>query len=161
MKKWKSWFVVFAVGSIVYGCGGEETFEPQQETRQHLDDMEGWENWTQISDGPFVSGSHGDFAVTYGNDVATQAFNGAEGSEDFSFPEGSIFIKEARVEEDGEAKALDTMIKLSDQQGDWYWLKSTPDRERIVNDWQGTDVSICVDCHVGASETDEVFVDFY
>lgn len=154
-------FIVVAVPVIV-GCGDSDSTstEPTDETRQYLDEMEGYDAWTPLNEEAKHSQSHGGrYIVTYQNQTAEDARGDVEAGES-TFPEGSLFVKELHPEPGGEVVGFDAMAKLSDEEGDWYWIQATADRSEIRDGNQG-DVDTCTACHGGPDAYDYVFLDAY
>lgn len=129
-----------------------------EELMDEIVDYETWEFHAGI-DTQTPSGHPGDvWVVAYANELGVQMVE----DQQVPAPAGTIFVKE---EYDGEDAAnpfaVTVMEKLSDEEGDWYWMKSDPDLQGIVEGpegmaLEGTEDLGCINCHGAAAHQDYV-----
>jgi hypothetical protein len=154
--------VALFVGLV--GCGGEDGAEPNAESLQIFEQIEGYSSWRNIGDkdSRTLSSTHsGMYTVSYHNDVAREAIE----SGSLPFPQGAIIVKESYASaDDADPVALSIMAKQSSTAGDWYWIQS-PGNSRVVVDGgsalEGRDVPMCASCHAAVAETDHVYLNTY
>jgi hypothetical protein len=137
--------------------------EPSEEAAKVLDDIADYEAWSLFAENEerMESASHAPggmkmWVLAYRNDIVAEA----ETQGTLPLPDGSIIVKENYPGEDAETPmALTVMAK---QDGEWFWLQSTPDGKVMVdpegNPMAGTDVPMCLTCHEGAEDNDFVYL---
>lgn len=133
--------------------------EPSEHSRQLMDQIRDYWDWDYHADldTHYESGHPGDvWVISYANESGGQAVE--EGR--IPVPEGAIYVKE-EYDADGadDPFAVTVMEKLSDERGDWYWMKADPDLEQIVEGpgemaLEGTEDLGCIDCHGAAADDD-------
>lgn len=136
---------------------GPELTDPSADSQDLLDaisDYEGWDHYAG-NDSQMESGHPGDiWVVSHANE------GGQTAAEETPAEEGSIIVKEEYTEEGADDPPFVTVIeKLSDEEGDWYWLKATADLDQVVvhpdaGPLEGTENLGCIDCHGQASDND-------
>lgn len=124
---------------------------PTGKTKEILQRIEGYERWQRFSeyDEPVKSEGHGGlWVVAWYNEAAAEVAKQGQGE----FPAGSILVKENRPEPDADPVAITTMAK---QNGGWYWIKSTPDGQVMVEDGEPVagKVDSCIGCHSQAGRS--------
>ena len=132
--------------------------DPSQDSADLLEDIENYGEWDHHAgvDTHFESGHPGDvWVIAYANEAGIETVE----QEQIPVPEGAIFVKE---EYDGDGvedpSAVTVMAKLSDEMGDWYWLKSDPELEQVMEmegmALEGTEDLGCIGCHAEAADRD-------
>ncbi len=135
-----------------------ELAEPSEQAAELIAAIEGYEQWEHHEgmDEPYESGHPGDvWVIPYANEVGHQAV----ADQQLPIPEGAIFVKEEYADADGEElTGVTVMEKLSEEMGDWYWLKTDPELQGVMEmegmALEGPDVEGCVNCHGEASGQD-------
>ncbi len=128
---------------------GEPTAEPAGEARQIVQQALGYRSWARFPDyqRPKLSRAHWSaYVVAYFNLAAASAAR----TRDAPFPDGSILVKENRLQPDGQPTALSIMAK---QGNAWYWIQATPGGRVFTTSGKplsGRDVASCAGCHSAA-----------
>ena len=135
--------------------------EPSADSEALLALIDGYESWEYHAglDSHTASGHPGDiWVIAYANEEGVEMVE----QQQVPAPAGTIFVKE-EYDADGAAEpvAVTVMQKLSDEQGDWYWLKTDPDLQSVVETpdgvvLEGTEDLGCIGCH--AAEADQDYV---
>ena len=138
---------------------GMTLLDPSEHSQQLMDQIRDYDQWSYHGDldTHYESGHPGDvWVIAYANETGEQAVD----DQNIPVPEGAIYVKE-EYDADGaeDPFAVTVMEKLSEQQGDWYWMKTDPDMERIVEGpeqtpLEGTENLGCIDCHGAAADDD-------
>jgi hypothetical protein len=146
------------------GAGGAmmpPTVEPSADTKALLDAIKDHETWPKFDENstPKLSKSHMNmWVVTYHNDVVTKAI----ADKTLPLPDGSILVKDNFAKQDDAMPMAVTV--MSKQGGTWYWVEATSMGKVVVDEMadkgtplEGYDAKLCVMCHSGAKDNDEVF----
>ncbi len=146
------------------GTGGGmqmQTAEPSAESKALWAKIQGYSTWAKFTENqtPVPSKSHMDmFVVTYHNDVVADAVT----NNTLPLPDGAILVKDNFASADAAMPMAVTV--MSKEGGEWYWLEATPDGKVVIDSMmdkgkplEGKGVTMCVGCHDGAKDNDQVF----
>ena len=135
--------------------------EPSQHSADLMELIADYEEWSYHAgvDTHTPSGHPGDvWVIAYANEAGVQMVE----QQQVPALQGTIFVKE-EYDADGadEPYAVTVMEKLSDEQGDWYWMKTDPDLNYIVETpegmvLEGTEDLGCIGCHAASAHQDYV-----
>lgn len=133
--------------------------EPSEHAEDLMDQIEDYEQWDHYAglDTHFESGHPGDvWVIAYGNETGLEAVE----QQQIPVPQGTVLVKEEYHEDGAEDPfAVTVMEKLSDEQGDWYWLKADPELQQVVEGpegiaLEGTEELGCINCHAAEEDND-------
>jgi hypothetical protein len=146
------------------GTGGGmqmQTAEPSAESKALWTKIQGYSSWAKFSENqtPVASKSHMDmYVVTHHNDIVADAIT----NNTLPLPDGSILVKDNFPSADATMPMAVTV--MSKEGGEWYWLEATPDGKVVIDSMmdkgkplEGKGVMMCVGCHDGAKDNDQVF----
>lgn len=139
--------------AIVAACASLGTPEDQESAGSLWQEMEGHRQWGFFDGHVGMQkghGPHGDYVVTYINDLAQ--------SNQASPPFGSILVKENYGSEDESSLDSYTVMKRIEgydpENGDWFWARFSS-KGKLTHSGK---VSMCSDCHFDAGDDDFVFL---
>ena len=140
---------------------GPTLVEPSQQSAELMELIADYEEWGFHAgvDSHTPSGHPGEiWVIAYANPAGIAMVE----EQQVPAPQGVILVKEEYDADDAdEPTAVTVMQKLSDEQGDWYWMKTDPDLESIVRTadgmvLEGTENLGCIDCHAAQADQDYV-----
>lgn len=145
--------------------GGPELVDPNADAADVLQAIDNYTAWNNLggNDTHMESGHPGEtWVITYHNAEVDQAID--DGT--FPLPAGAIIVKEEYGSDDQvDPSAITVMSKNSADEHDWFWIKSTPDRSKVIVGgpasaaMQGNTgdeaVGGCVGCHSGGADAND------
>jgi hypothetical protein len=141
--------------------GGPELADPNADAADILEAIENYTAWNNLggNDTHMESGHPGEtWVITYHNAEVDQAID----DETFPLPAGSIIVKEEYGSDDqADPSAITVMSKNSADEHDWFWIKSTPDRSKVIVGgpanaaMQGSTGDEAVGCHSGGADDND------